>query len=272
MSGKHQVRKVRRDGVAQRYWVAPTSEYGKAVESIVVKQLQHALETGQRPEISPASNDELFRVYVNALERKLELQGETVADQFQLLTHLEPYLALNLPEAQRLIVRLATEAPQRKLRRIAMEMCTRSVYETPSLLGEIAMRSPDRWDIDMALRNLREYIYNGLRYLYDTLLQGRKLNVDKSKFERSLVKGIDVLLDGLNGFDGKRQIPELTLSRSVVWMRDNIGDILELPLTQTVRRKMERTMQAIAERDDLDDQVRHDAVAVAREIRKQYEL
>ena len=272
MSVKYQVRKLRRDGVAQRYWVAPTREYGKSVESIVVKQLQHALETGQSPEISPASNDGLFRAYVNALERKLELQGDTLANQFQLLTHLEPYLALNLPEAHRLIVRLATEASQRKLRGIAMEMCKRSVYETPSLLGEIAMRSPDRWDIDMALRNLREYIDNGLRYLYDTLLQGRKLNVDKSKFERSLVKGIDVLLDGLNGFDGKRQIPELTLSASVVWMRDNIGDILELPLTQKVRRKMERTMQAIAKRDDLDDQVRHDAVGVAREIRKQYEL
>ena len=270
MSVKYRVWKVRRDGVSQRYRVAPTREHGKAIESVVVKQLQHALETGQRPEISPASNDGLFRAYVNALERKLELQGD--AEAYQLLTHLQPYLARNLPEAHRLIVRLATEASQRKLRGIAMEVCKRSVYETPSLLGEIAMRSPDRWDIDMALRNLREYIDNGLRYLYDTLFQGRKLNVDKSKFERSLVKGVDVLLDGLNGFDGKRQIPELTLRNSVVWMRDNIGDILELPLTQTVRRKMERTMQAIAKRDDLDDQVRHDAVAVAREIRKQYEL
>jgi len=270
MSVKYRVWKVRRDGVSQRYRVAPTREYGKSVESIVVKQLQHALETGQPPEISPASNDGLFRVYVNALERKLELQGD--AEAYQLLTPLEPYLARNLPEAHRLIVRLATEAPHRTLRSIAMEVCKRSVYETPSLLSEIAIQSPDRWGVDKALRNLREYIDNGLRYLFDTLLQGRKLNVDKSKFERSLVKGIDVLLDGLNGFDGKWQIPELTLSGSVVWMRDNIGDILELPLTQKVRRKMERTMQAIAKRDDLDDQVRHDAVGVARKLRERHEL
>jgi hypothetical protein len=270
MSGKYQVRKVRRDGVSQRYWIAPTREYDKSVESIVVKQLQHALETGQPPEISPASNDGLFHAYVGALQRKLELQGD--AEAYQLLTHLEPYLALNLPEAQRLIIRLATEAPHRKLRSIAMEMCKRSVYETPSLLAEIAMRSPDRWDAVKALTNLREYIDDGLRYLFSTLFQVRNTKTDEAKFKRSLAKGIDVLLDGLNGFDGKWQIPELTLSKSVVWMRDNIGDILELPLTQKVRRKMERTMQAIAKRDDLDDQVRHDAVGVARELRERYEL
>ena len=270
MSGRYQVRKVRRDGVAQRYWVAPTREYGKAIESIVVKQLQHALETRQPPEISPASNDGLFRAYANALERKLELQGDAEANQ--LLIHLEPYLARNLPEAQRLIVRLATEVSHRKLRRIAMNMCEHSVYEAPSLLGEIAIQSPDNWGMNMALKNLREYIGDRLSSMFSTLFQSGKLSVDKSKFERSLVKGIDVLLDAMNGFDGKRQIPELTLSESVVWMRDNIGDILELPLTQKVRRKIERTMQAIAKRDDLDDQVRHDAVGVAREIRKQYEL
>ena len=272
MSVKYQVRKVRRDGVSQRYWVAPTSEYDKSVESIVVKQLQHALETRQPPEISPASNEGLFHAYANALQRKLELQEDTLSNQFQLLTHLEPYLAVNLPEAQRLVVRLATEAPRRTLRSIAMEMCKRSVYETPSLLGEIAIQSPDRWGVDKALTNLREYIDNGLRYLFSTLFQVRNANVDKAKFRRSLAKGIDVLLDGLNGFDGKWQIPELTLSKSVTWMRDNIGDILELPLTQKVRRKMERTMQAIAKRDDLDDQVRQDAVGVARELRERYEL
>jgi len=270
MSVKYQVRKLRRDGVAQRYWVAPTREYGKAIESIVVKQLQHALETGQSPEISPASNDGLFHAYANALQRKLGFLSDIEAEG--LLIDIAPYLSRNLPEAQRLIARLATEAPHRLLRRLAMEMCSYSIYEAPSLLGEIAMQSPDNWGMTIALRYLREYMEDGLRSLFEPLYRVPGWKIDESKFKRSLVKGIDVLLDALNGFGGNRQIPKETLAETVVWTRNNIGNILELPLTQTVRRKMERTMQAIAKRDDLDEQVGRDAVGVAREIRKQYEL
>ena len=270
MSVKYQVRKVRRDGVSQRYWVAPTSEHVKSVESIVVKQLQHALETGQRPEISPASNDGLFRAYVNALERKLELQGNNEANQ--LLTHLEPYLSRNLPEAQRLIVRLAIEASHRKLREIAMKVCGYSVYEAPSMLGEIAVHSPDVWGVSMALAKLREYIYYGLRFLFDSQIRLPGLQIDKSKLKRSLVKGIDVLLDALNGFDGKRQIPKESLVDTALWIRNNIDNFLELPLTQTVLRKMERMMQAIAKRDDLDPNVRYDVARVAQELQKRYGL
>jgi len=270
MSGKYQVRKVRRDGVTQRYWIAPTREYGKSVESIVVKQLQHALEAGQPPEISPASNDGLFHAYANALQRKLGSLSDIEAEG--LLIDLAPYLSRGLPEAQQLIVRLATEAPHRILRRLAMDMCAHSMYEAPSLLGEIAMQSPDNWGVTIALRDLQEYIEDGLRSLFEPLYRVPGWKIDESKFKRSLVKGIDVLLDALNGFGGKRQIPKETLAETVVWMRNNIGNILELPLTQTVRRKMERTMQAIAKRDELDYQVRYDAVGVAREIQKQYEL
>jgi len=270
VSVKYQVRKVRRDGVTQRYWVAPTREYGKSVESIVVKQLQHALETGQPSEISPASNDGLFHAYVNALQRRLELHGDAEANK--LLIYLSPYLNLNLSEAQRLIVRLATEAPHRKLREIAMNMCGYSVYEAPSLLGEIAVHSPDEWGVNMALKNLREYIGDGLRSLRGQLFRVSGLKIDKSRLKRSLVKGIDVLIDALNGFGGERQIPKESLVDTALWMRNNIDDFLELPLTQTVRRKMEVTMQAIAKRDDLDYQVRYDAVGVARELRERYEL
>jgi hypothetical protein len=270
MSGKYQVRKVRRDGVTQRYWIAPTREYGKSVESIVVKQLQHALETGQPPEISPASNDGLFHAYVNTLQRKLGFLSDIEAEQ--LLIHLAPYLARNLPEAQRLIVRLATEAPHRRLRRIAMNMCPHSMYEAPSLLAEIAMRSPDNWGVTMALRDLQDYIEDGLRSLFDPLYRVSGLKIDKSKFKLSLADGIDALLDALNGFNGKRQIPQETLGETVVWMRNNIGNILELPLTQMSRCTMEITMQAIAKRDDLDSHVRHDAARVAQEVQRQYEL
>jgi hypothetical protein len=270
MSVKYQVRKVRRDGVTQRYWIAPTRDHIRSVESLVVKQIQHALETGQPPQISPADNDGLFHAYANALLRKLEFLSDIEAEQ--LLIDLATYVARDLPEAQRLIVRLATEAPHRRLRRIAMEMCVHSKYEAPSLLGEIAMQSPDSWGVTMALRNLREYIEEGLRFLFDPLFHVPGLKIDKSKFKRSLAKGIDVLIEALNGFDGKRQISKETLAETVVWMRNNIGDILELPLTQRARCKMEVTMQAIAKRDDLDYQVRHDAVGVAWEIQKQYEL
>jgi len=270
MSGKYQVRKVRRDGVSQRYWIAPTREHGNSVESIVVKQLQHALETGQPLEISPASNDGLFHAYANALQRKLGFLSDIEAEQ--LLIHLAPYLSRNLPEAQRLIVRLATEAPHRRLRRIAMNMCAHSMYDAPSLLGEIAMQSPDDWGVTMALRDLQEYIEDGLRSLFDPFYRVSGLKIDKSKFKRSLVKGIDVLLDALNGFNGERQISKETLGETVVWMRNNIGDILKLPLTQMACCKMEVTMQAIAKRDDLDYHVRHDAARVAQEVQKLYEL
>jgi len=270
MSSKYQVRKVRRDGVTQRYWIAPTREYGGSIESIVVKQLQHALETGQPPEISPASNDGLFHAYVNALQRKLGFLSDTEAEG--LLIDIAPYLSRNLPEAQRLIVRLATEAPHRLLRRLAMEMCSYSKYEAPSLLGETAMLSPDNWGVTIALRYLREYMEDGLRSLFEPLYRVPGWKVNESKFKRSLADGIDALLDALNGFNGKRQIPNETIAETVVWMRNNIGNILELPLTQAVRRKMERTMQSIAKRDDLDDQVRQDAVGVARELRERYEL
>jgi len=270
MSVKYQVWKLRRDGVTQRYWVAPTSEHVKSVESIVVKQLQHALETGQPPEISPASNDGLFHAYANALQRKLGFLSDIEAEG--LLIDIAPYLSRNLPEAQRLVVRLATEVPHRLLRRIAMEMCSYSIYEAPSLLGEIAMQSPDNWGMTIALRYLREYMEDGLRSLFEPLYRVPGWKIDESKFKRSLVRGVDVLLNALNRFGGNRQIPKETLAEAVVWLRNNIGNILELPLTQTVRRKMERTMQAIAKRDDLDDQVRRDAVGVVREIQKQYEL
>jgi hypothetical protein len=270
MSVKYQVRKVRRDGVTQRYWIAPTRDHIRSVESLVVKQLQHALETGQPPQISPASNDGLFHAYANALQRKLGFLSDIEAEQ--LLIHLAPYLSRNLPEAQRLIVRLATEVPHRRLRRIAMNMCGHSVYEAPSLFGEIAMQSPDDWGVTMALRDLQEYIEDGLRSLFDPLFRVSGLKIDKSKFKRSLAKGIDVLIEALNEFDGKRQIPRETLAETVVWMRNNIGDILELPLTQMARCKMEVTMQAIAKRDDLDYHVRHDAARVAQELQKQYGL
>ncbi len=270
MSGKYQVRKVRRDGVTQRYWVAPSREHVKSVETIVVNQLLHALETGQPPEISPASNDALFRAYANALERKLGFLSDIEAEG--LLIDIAPYLSRNLPEAQRLIVRLATEASHRILRRLAMEMCSYSTYEVPSLLGEIAMQSPDNWGVTIALRYLQEYMEDGLRSLFEPLYRVPGWKIDESKFKRSLVKGIDVLLNALNGFGGNRQIPKETLAETVVWMRNNIGNILELPLPQKTRRQMEVTMTAIAKRDDLDEQVRRDAVGVAREIQKQYEL
>ena len=270
MSVKYQVRKVRRDGVTQRYWVAPTSEHVKSVESIVVKQLQHALETGQPPEISPASNDGLFHAYVTALQRKLGFLSDIEAEQ--LLIHLAPYLSRNLPEAQRLIVRLATEAPHRRLRRIAMDMCAHSMYDAPSLLGEIAMQSPDNWGVTMALAKLREHIYYGLRSLFDSLFRVSGMKVDKSKLKRSLVKAIDVLLDALNGFDGKRQIPKESLVDTALWIRNNIDNFLELPLPQKTRRRMEVTMTAIAKRGDLDPHVRYDAAQVAQEVQKQYEL
>jgi hypothetical protein len=212
MGGKYQVRKVRRDGVSQRYWVAPTSEHEDAVIAVMGGDLATA-KSRKEQELArellqvPSVQESLYRSLVRLCE-------ENVVNPMLFLQH---YLARGYPEAEALLLRLATEPLDRGVRSAAVRAITTSYApRAPRLIREVLDKAPDEWTARVAIDDLasaleitmyrlttkgimpsREAVLDALETLGDAMqgkwfnLQGgvipllNALNYSRSDFERA---------------------------------------------------------------------------------------
>jgi hypothetical protein len=164
MSVKYQVRKVRRDGVSQRYWVNPSREHDDAVTAVVRGRLATA-ESHKMQELarqimqSPSVQELLYRSLVRQYE-------ETKSSDAQPMLFLRHYLSRGYPEVESLLVRLATEPSSRYVRTAAIETMATSINpRVPRLLREIADKAPDEDTARSAILHLSRHFNNTMQNL-----------------------------------------------------------------------------------------------------------
>jgi len=157
MSVKYQVRKVRRDGVSQRYWVAPTSEHDDAVTSVISGDLATA-KSGKEQKLAqqlmqqPSVLESIYRSLVRQYE-------ETKSSDAEPMLFLHYYLSRGYPEAESLLVRLATEPSSWHVRTAAIHAIATSMDpRAPRLIREVADKSPDEWTTRVAIVDLAAYL------------------------------------------------------------------------------------------------------------------
>ena len=153
MRGKYQVRKVRRDGVSQRYWVASTREHDDAVIGVMRDRLPTA-ESRKEQELArkllqnPSVQELLYRSLVQQYE-------ETKSSDDGPMSFLQHYLSRGYPEAESLLVRLATEPSNWHLQYAAVITIAKSMNpRAPRLFREIADKATDEWTARSAIFNL----------------------------------------------------------------------------------------------------------------------
>jgi hypothetical protein len=142
MSGRYQVRKVRRDGFSQRYWVNPTREHDDAVIAVVSGDLATA-ESHEAQKLArkllqiPSVQELLYRSLVRQYE-------ETKWSNAEPMLFLQHYLSRGYPEAEALLVRLATEPSNWHARVAAITTIATSMDpRAPRLIREVADKAPD---------------------------------------------------------------------------------------------------------------------------------
>ncbi len=157
MSVKYQVWKVRRDGVTQRYWVAPTREHDDAVTAVMSGDLAEA-ESRREQELArkllqtPSVQESLYR----SLVRKYEDDDSTDLEE---MLFLHNYLAHGYPEAESLLVRLATEPSDSNVRSAAIKTIATSMHpRVPRLLREVLDKANDEWTVRNAIADLAAYL------------------------------------------------------------------------------------------------------------------
>ena len=154
MSGKYQVRKVRRDGVAQRYWVNPSREHDDAVTAVMGGDLATA-ESRKKQELArkllqnPSVQESIYRSLVQRYET-------TKLFDAQSMLFLRHYLSRGYPEAETLLVRLATEPSEWYIRASAIYTIAKSVEPfVPRLIREVLDKAPNedtaRYAIDLLI-------------------------------------------------------------------------------------------------------------------------
>jgi hypothetical protein len=157
MSGKYQIRKMRRDGVTQRYWVNPSREHDDAVTAVIGGDLATA-ESRKEQKLArklmqtPSVQESLYR----SLVRKYE---NAVPSDVGPVWFMQNYLAHGYPEAEALLVRLATEPSDGNVRTAAIHTIATSMDpRAPRLLREIADKAPDEWTARTAIVDLAAYL------------------------------------------------------------------------------------------------------------------
>ena len=153
MSVKYRVWKVRRDGVSQRYRVAPTREHDSAVTAVIGGDLAMA-ESRKAQELArqllqvPSVQESLYR----SLVREYPETDLTDAEPMSFLQH---YLSRGYPEAESLLVRLATEPSNRHVKGASVYMIALSMgSRAPRLFREVADKANDEWTARSAIFNL----------------------------------------------------------------------------------------------------------------------
>jgi len=157
MSVKYRVWKVRRDGVSQRYRVAPTREHDSAVVGVVSGDLASA-ESHKEQELArkllqnPSVQESVYRSLVRQHEK-------TISTDVGPMLFLQNYLAHGSPEAEALLVRLATEPSDRNVRFAAIYAIATSMDpRAPRLIREVADKAPDEWTARTAITYLATYL------------------------------------------------------------------------------------------------------------------
>jgi hypothetical protein len=158
MSVKYQVRKVRRDGVTQRYWVAPTTDHDDAVAAVMGGDLATA-ESRKEQELArqllrePSIQESLYRSLVRQYEK-------TRSADVKLMSFLKHYLSRGHPEAEALLVRLASEPSSWYIRVVAIYTITNSnAPRAPRLIREVADKAPDEDTARYAIADLAGHLH-----------------------------------------------------------------------------------------------------------------
>ena len=164
MSVKYQVRKLRRDGVAQRYWVAPTREHDDAVTAVIGGDLAMA-ESRKAQELTrqllqvPSVQESLYR----SLVRKYET---TKLFDAQSMLFLHDYLSRGYPEAESLLVRLATEPSEWYIRASAIYTIAKSMEPfVPRLIREVLDKAPNEDTARYAIAELAASLHVTMEHL-----------------------------------------------------------------------------------------------------------
>jgi len=158
MSVKYRVWKVRRDGVSQRYRVAPTREHNDAVTAVMSGDLAKA-RSRKKQELArqflqvPSVQESVYRSLVRQYE-------ETNSTDAKPMLFLKYYLSHGHPEAESLLVRLATEPSNLHVRASAVLTMTLSTNpRVPRLLREVADKAPNEWTARFAIGKLASYLF-----------------------------------------------------------------------------------------------------------------
>jgi len=157
MSGKYQVRKVRRDGVSQRYWVNPSRDHDDAVTAVMIGDLataesREAQELARQLLQNPSVQELLYRSLVRQYEK-------TMSNELGPVWSLQNYLAHGYPEAESLLVRLATEPSDWNVRFAAIyTIATSDDPFAPRLLREITDKATDDRTAGAAIDYLAGYL------------------------------------------------------------------------------------------------------------------
>jgi len=164
MSGKYQVRKVRRDGVSQRYWVNPSRDHDDAVTAVMIGDLASAdsrneQELARQLLQNPSVQESLYRSLVRQYEK-------TMSNELGPVWSLQNYLAHGYPEAESLLVRLATEPSDWNVRFAAIyTIATSDDPFAPRLLREITDKATDDRTAGVAIDYLAHYLEDAMENL-----------------------------------------------------------------------------------------------------------
>ena len=164
MSVKYQVWKLRRDGVTQRYWVAPTREHDDAFIGVMRDRLPTA-ESRKEQELArkllqnPSVQESVYRSLVQRYETTKLIDAQP-------MLFLRDYLSRGYPEAETLLVRLATEPSEWYIRATAIYTIAKSMEPfVPRLIREVLDKAPNEDTARYAIAELTASLHVTMEHL-----------------------------------------------------------------------------------------------------------
>jgi hypothetical protein len=164
MSGKYQIRKMRRDGVTQRYWMNPSREHDDAVTAVIGGDL--ALADSRKEQKlarqllqNPSVQESVYRSLVQRYET-------TKLFDAQPMLFLRDYLSRGYPGAESLLVRLATEPSEWYIRAAAIYTIAKSMEPfVPRLIREVLDKAPNEDTARFAIAELAASLHVTMEHL-----------------------------------------------------------------------------------------------------------
>ncbi len=155
---------MRRDGVTQRYWVNPSREHDDAVLAVMRDRLATA-ESHREQELArkllqnPSVQESLYRSILRQYEK-------TIPTDLGPMLFLHHYLSRGYPEAESLLVRLATEPSEWYVRHAAIYTIAKSLEPfAPRLIREVLDKAPDEWTVRYAIVELAASLHTTMENL-----------------------------------------------------------------------------------------------------------
>jgi hypothetical protein len=194
MRGNHHgqvpVRKIRRDGVTQRYWVTPPLEH---IRTIMKHLHQHpgrfTNEQVTRLFQSPRFTEPIHQYLIQFND------NDAIRGAIQIL---HPYIERGNPEVIRFLMHMATESPNALVRRWSIDALVRVSADGPRLALEVMEKAPTEDDKRYAIDSLTEFFVFKLQLLQ--LAQYEQESKRQTKEIRTvLIHALDILADALLG-------------------------------------------------------------------------